>query len=192
MNKREKMFVGLIGFCLLFSVENTFANDEEDLIHGSWVSQGEWGEEFELTLHPDGTFHMLITAVGDASAEETWEDEEDYEDGGDEWGWGEFMDEFDSNDNGVLDEADFEAARESGEEDLPPSWDDALAAEEVVTLVVQVNGKMRDRFEVPANISEEEGTRLALERPNVQRHMGGKEPSKVVYVPGRLVNVVVG
>jgi leucyl-tRNA synthetase len=72
-----------------------------------------------------------------------------------------------------------------------PKWDEALAAEERITLVVQVNGKLRDRFEVTADIAEEEATRLALERPNVQRHMGGKEPVKVVYVPGRLVNVVV-
>ena len=72
-----------------------------------------------------------------------------------------------------------------------PTWDDAVAASEVITLVVQVNGKMRDRFEVPADIGEEEATRLALARPKVQRHMGGKAPAKVVYVPGRLVNVVV-
>ena len=75
---------------------------------------------------------------------------------------------------------------------LFPKWDEALAAEEVITLVVQVNGRVRDRLEVPADIAEEEATRLALGRPNVQRHMGGKVPTKVVYVPGRLVNVVVG
>ena len=72
-----------------------------------------------------------------------------------------------------------------------PAWDDSLAAEEVITLVVQVNGRVRDRLEVPADIGEEEAKRLALERPNVQRHTGGRTPAKLLYVPGRLVNVVV-
>ncbi len=73
-----------------------------------------------------------------------------------------------------------------------PEWDEALAADEVITLVVQVNGKVRDRLQVPADISEEEATRLALASERVQGFTKGKKLQKVVYVPGRLVSVVVG
>ena len=72
-----------------------------------------------------------------------------------------------------------------------PSWDDALAADEVITLVVQVNGKVRDKLEVPAGIAESEAQELALASPRVQTYTNGKSVSKTVYVPGRLVNVVV-
>ena len=72
-----------------------------------------------------------------------------------------------------------------------PSWDDELAAEEMIILVVQVNGKVRDRLEVPADIEEEAAQQLALTSPRVQSYMEGKSVSKTVYVPGRLVNVVV-
>ena len=71
-----------------------------------------------------------------------------------------------------------------------PTWDDALAAEEVVTLVVQVNGKVRERVEVPAGIAEDEAKEQALRQPNVQRHLEGRTVSNVFYVPGRLVNIV--
>ncbi len=72
-----------------------------------------------------------------------------------------------------------------------PTWDDELAAEELLTMVVQVNGKLRDRFDVPADIEETDVKAQALGRESVQRHMNGKEPFKVIYVPGKLVNIVV-
>ena len=72
-----------------------------------------------------------------------------------------------------------------------PQWDEALAAEDVITLVVQVNGKVRDKLEVPVGIAESEAQELALARPRVQSYTTGKEVSKTVYVPGRLVNLVV-
>ena len=72
-----------------------------------------------------------------------------------------------------------------------PAWDDGLAAEDVITLVVQVNGKVRDKLEVPAGIAESEAQELALASPRVQSYTDGKSVSKTVYVPGRLVNVVV-
>jgi leucyl-tRNA synthetase len=72
-----------------------------------------------------------------------------------------------------------------------PEFDPELAAEEVITLVVQVNGKLRARLEVPADITEAQARAEALEDENVQRHIEGKEIRKVIYVPGRLVNVVV-
>ena len=72
-----------------------------------------------------------------------------------------------------------------------PQWDEALAAEDVITLVVQVNGKVRDKLEVPVGIAESEAQELALASPRVQSYTTGKEVSKTVYVPGRLVNLVV-
>jgi leucyl-tRNA synthetase len=72
-----------------------------------------------------------------------------------------------------------------------PTFDPELAAEEVVTLVVQVNGKLRARLEVPADIGEEQARAQALADENVQRHVEGREIRKVIYVPGRLVNIVV-
>ncbi|MBC8264741.1 MAG: class I tRNA ligase family protein, partial [Anaerolineales bacterium] len=71
-----------------------------------------------------------------------------------------------------------------------PVWDPELAAEEVITLVVQINGKVRDRLEVPVDIGEEEAKEMALASGGVQRHLEGLEIKKVVYVPGRLVNIV--
>ena len=73
---------------------------------------------------------------------------------------------------------------------LLPKWDPAVAADEVITLVVQVNGRLRDRLEVPASITEEEATALALDSPRVQPHIAGKEVARVIYVPGKLVNIV--
>ena len=72
-----------------------------------------------------------------------------------------------------------------------PSWDDALAAEDTITLVVQVNGKVRDKLEVPANIEEAAAQELALASPKVRSYTDGKSVSKTIYVPGRLVNLVV-
>jgi leucyl-tRNA synthetase len=72
-----------------------------------------------------------------------------------------------------------------------PQWDKELAKDEEITLVIQVNGKLRDRVAVPASISEEEAKQLAMEQPKVQTHLGGKEILNIIYVPGRLVNIVV-
>jgi leucyl-tRNA synthetase len=72
-----------------------------------------------------------------------------------------------------------------------PTWDNELAAEELLTIVVQVNGKLREKFQAPADIREEDAKAQALACEGVQRHMNGKQPLKVVYVPGRLVNIVV-
>lgn len=72
-----------------------------------------------------------------------------------------------------------------------PEYDPEMAKEEEITLVVQVNGKVRDRIVVPADIGEEQAKATALASEAVQRHLGGKEPRKVIVVPGRLVNIVI-
>jgi leucyl-tRNA synthetase len=61
----------------------------------------------------------------------------------------------------------------------------------VITVVVQVNGKVRDKLEVAADISEDEVRARALASPKVAAATGGREPRKFIYVPGRLANVVV-
>ncbi len=71
-----------------------------------------------------------------------------------------------------------------------PMWSEELAAEEVITLVVQINGKLRDRLEVSVDIGEEVAKELALASDGAQRHLEGLEIKKVIYVPGRLVNIV--
>jgi leucyl-tRNA synthetase len=73
-----------------------------------------------------------------------------------------------------------------------PAWDEDLAREEQVTLVVQVNGKVRDRIQVTADIDEARAKELALASPVVQRHIAGRNVRRVVYVPGKLVNIVLG
>jgi len=72
-----------------------------------------------------------------------------------------------------------------------PEYKPDLAAEETITLVVQVNGKVRARLKVPADIAEEAAKETALADANVQRHIAGKQIRKIIYVPGRLVNIVV-
>ncbi len=71
-----------------------------------------------------------------------------------------------------------------------PEVDEEAAREDEITLVVQVNGKLRDRISVPADISEEEAKAKALASEAVQRYLEGRPPRQVIYVRGRLVNVV--
>ena len=72
-----------------------------------------------------------------------------------------------------------------------PQWDAALAAAEEATLVVQVNGKLRDRITVDAGISEEDAKSVALASDHVRAYTDGKSVERVVFVPGRyLVSVV--
>jgi leucyl-tRNA synthetase len=72
-----------------------------------------------------------------------------------------------------------------------PKADPALLASDTVTLVVQVNGKLRDRIEVGVDTPEDELLAMARASENVSRHLDGKEIVKEVVVPGKLVNLVV-
>ena len=69
--------------------------------------------------------------------------------------------------------------------------DEAAAHEDEITLVVQVNGKLRDRVIVPADVSDEDAKAAALASEAVKKYLEGKTPKQVVYVKGRLVNIVV-
>jgi len=73
-----------------------------------------------------------------------------------------------------------------------PEYDEAVAAAEELNIVVQVNGKLRDVLVVPVDTPQEELERLALASPKVQQFTNGKTVKKVIVVPGKLVNVVVG
>ena len=72
-----------------------------------------------------------------------------------------------------------------------PEVDEEAARDEEITLVVQVNGKLRDRIQVPVGISDAEAEQKALSSPAVQQALAGKQVRKVIVVPGKLVNIVV-
>jgi leucyl-tRNA synthetase len=71
-----------------------------------------------------------------------------------------------------------------------PTFDSALLVDEQITLVVQVNGKKRDEIAVAKDAPKETIEAAALACENVQRHLDGRAPKKVIVVPGRLVNIV--
>ncbi len=73
-----------------------------------------------------------------------------------------------------------------------PEYDQGMLERDTFELVVQVNGKVRDRFEVPADLSEEELIALAKASPRVQAHLDGKEIRQTFVVPRKLVNLVAG
>ncbi len=72
-----------------------------------------------------------------------------------------------------------------------PEADPAMLERDTVEVVLQVNGKLRDRLQVPASIGEDELVALARGSERVQAHLNGGEPRKTIVVPGKLVNFVV-
>jgi leucyl-tRNA synthetase len=72
-----------------------------------------------------------------------------------------------------------------------PVFDPALTIDDTITLVIQVNGKRRAELQVQRDTDRATLERLALEHESTQRHLEGRQPKKIVVVPGRLVNVVV-
>jgi len=72
-----------------------------------------------------------------------------------------------------------------------PSYNEEVAREDEITIVIQVNGKVRSRIRVAAGATEDEMRRLALEDDKAHKHIEGKNVVKVVTVPGKLVNIVV-
>jgi len=72
-----------------------------------------------------------------------------------------------------------------------PTYDDVLVTEEEVTMVVQVNGRVRDTIDVPSDIDEDEMLRRALESEKVKAHLDGGEPRKIIARPPKLINLVI-
>jgi len=72
-----------------------------------------------------------------------------------------------------------------------PKYDPKLIAEEKITLIVQINGKMRDKIEVARDITEEEARQIVLAGEKVKKWLESKKIRKIIFVPGRLINLVV-
>ncbi len=72
-----------------------------------------------------------------------------------------------------------------------PAFDEALAAEDEVEVAVQVNGKVRDRLMLPLDAAEDVARTAAMASASVQAHVADKEIARVIYVPNRLLNIVV-
>jgi len=73
-----------------------------------------------------------------------------------------------------------------------PGYDPDAAREEEITIVIQINGKLRDRLSVSAETGEEEIRKIALEREKVRKYLEGKSIRKMIYIPRKLLNIVVG
>jgi leucyl-tRNA synthetase len=80
---------------------------------------------------------------------------------------------------------------ESIHEQAWPEYDPALLVDDVITIVVQVNGKVRDKLEVAHDISESELQQLAFASEKVRAATNGQAAKNVIHVPGRLINIVV-
>ena len=72
-----------------------------------------------------------------------------------------------------------------------PTYDEAKLVSDTITIIAQVNGKLRARIEVAANISKEDMLEIAMAHENVQNFISGKEIVKTIAVPVKLVNIVV-
>ena len=72
-----------------------------------------------------------------------------------------------------------------------PQVDESALVQEAITLVIQVNGKVRGRIDVPADADRDALQELVMNEPNVQKHVQGKPVRKFIAVPGKLVNIVV-
>ena len=72
-----------------------------------------------------------------------------------------------------------------------PAYDSRKIVEETITIVVQINGKLKDRLEVQKDIAEEDLKAQALASERIKSHLGDKKPRKVIVVPGKLINIVV-
>jgi len=72
-----------------------------------------------------------------------------------------------------------------------PVYQKKMLIEDTKEIVVQINGKVRDIFVAPADISEKDATHIALAREKVQAIVAGEQPKKIIFVPGRLINIVI-
>ncbi|MBU2635319.1 class I tRNA ligase family protein, partial [Patescibacteria group bacterium] len=71
-----------------------------------------------------------------------------------------------------------------------PKYNQKLIKEKKITLVVQINGKVRDKIEVEADISEKEAEKIVLLRDKVLKYTKGKEIKKTIFISGKLINFV--
>jgi leucyl-tRNA synthetase len=87
--------------------------------------------------------------------------------------------------------AEFQDLRGDVAQQSWPAYDETLLAEDEVEIVIQINGKLRDRIKMPIVATEEELKAVALSNPKIQDRIAGKTVRKVIVVPKKLVNIVV-
>ncbi len=72
-----------------------------------------------------------------------------------------------------------------------PKYDEKLAKEKTITLIIQINGRVRDKIDVDIDISEDEARDLTLNREKVKKRILNKSIKKIIFVPGKLINIVI-
>jgi len=72
-----------------------------------------------------------------------------------------------------------------------PEYDKSLIVDEEIELIVQINGKLRDKIKIKADLGEEEAKKIVLESEKVKNWIDGREIKQVVFVKGKLMNIVV-
>jgi len=72
-----------------------------------------------------------------------------------------------------------------------PKFDPNLVLDEKVTIVIQINGKVRDRLQVPAGTPEDDVRALALNSESVKRHLDGNPPKKFIFIKDKMLSIVV-
>ena len=72
-----------------------------------------------------------------------------------------------------------------------PKYDEKLIKEKKVLLIVQINGKVRDKIEIDSDLSEKETSKLALKSEKIKALIGEQKPIKIVFVPNKLINIVI-
>ena len=125
MNSLRKKINPLVPLLVLPVFALAAAADDPHPLHGTWIAE-EDGSEWELALHPDGTFRMTVTTSEGLSSDEDEFDEDEFDE---DESWEDILADLDSNDNGVIDEEEYQAAQADGDEDLDESWDEVLEAD---------------------------------------------------------------
>ncbi len=72
-----------------------------------------------------------------------------------------------------------------------PKYESALIKEETTTLIIQINGKFRDKIETSSNLSEKEVKEIAFNKDKIKKRIEGKEIKKIIFVPDKLINIVI-
>ena len=71
-----------------------------------------------------------------------------------------------------------------------PEWDPNLVTSDIITMIVQVNGKLRDKLEIERDISEDKAKELALSSQRIKQHIQNMKTEKIIYIPNKLINIV--
>ncbi|MDP2855674.1 MAG: leucine--tRNA ligase [bacterium] len=72
-----------------------------------------------------------------------------------------------------------------------PKYNEKMLVEKEFELIIQINGKVRDKIKAAINISQNEAEKIAINREKIKQILSGKHPKKIIYVPNRLINIVI-